>query len=277
MFVVVNIPQSNLTPHLVGKLKRAYIRTGQSSKPEVIVHPDKLPWLLDHRKKSQSLRHILSDKAEAHFNNYLRSKFKQPDTAPGVISCALIPMYPQNPVTDYRNLPAILEDVQMKCRGFTFPPAGGFKTVQDGIVAPVSEVSTVELNSYGLMLYKAVLADERKYLDPKKFYQDILPFFKTASNFYNRIGFISPLTLRLKLSNARGAKIQTENGDKEMIEDYVRIDRTVIPMDIQSNLTAFVSELLEDFAWSIDLPFKDKQAAERLVEEMLNDCGQREL
>ena len=32
MFVVVNIPQSNLTPHLVGKLKRAYIRTGQSSR-----------------------------------------------------------------------------------------------------------------------------------------------------------------------------------------------------------------------------------------------------
>ena len=46
MFVVVNIPQSNLTPHLVGKLKRAYIRTGQSSRPEVLVHPDRLPWLL---------------------------------------------------------------------------------------------------------------------------------------------------------------------------------------------------------------------------------------
>ena len=33
MFIVINIPQSNLTPHLVGKSKRAYIRTGQSSRP----------------------------------------------------------------------------------------------------------------------------------------------------------------------------------------------------------------------------------------------------
>ena len=56
MFVVVQIPQSNLTPHLVGKSKRAYIRTGQSSRPEAIVHPEKLPWLLDHRKKSERLR-----------------------------------------------------------------------------------------------------------------------------------------------------------------------------------------------------------------------------
>ena len=52
MFVIIDIPQSNLTPHLVGKSKRAYIRTGQSSRPEIIVHPDKLPWLLDHRQKS---------------------------------------------------------------------------------------------------------------------------------------------------------------------------------------------------------------------------------
>ncbi|MBR5151490.1 MAG: ATP-binding protein, partial [Elusimicrobiaceae bacterium] len=65
MFVVIDIPQSNLTPHLVGKLKRAYIRTGQSSRPETIVHPDKLPWLLDHRQKSERLRHILYDKAES--------------------------------------------------------------------------------------------------------------------------------------------------------------------------------------------------------------------
>ena len=74
MFVVIDIPQSNLTPHLVGKLKRAYVRTGQSSRPETIVHPDKLPWLLDHRQKSERLRHILYDKAESHFENYLKTK-----------------------------------------------------------------------------------------------------------------------------------------------------------------------------------------------------------
>lgn len=266
MFVVVNIPQSNLTPHLVGRQKRAYIRTGQSSRPEIIVHPEKLPWLLNNRRKSQNLRHILADKAEAHFNNFLRGKFKTPETAGAAASIMLLPLYPQTPVIDYKNLPPLLDT---SC----FNGARDFKTVQDGIVLPLGEMSAVELNCYGLLFYKTVLADGEHYINPQKFYADMAACFKTAANFYNAIGVISPLLLTVKLSNARGSKIKTaDNGSKLLIEDYIRIDKNILPADLQRDLPAFILPVMEEFAWAIDLPFKNREEAAAIIAAALGGC-----
>ncbi|MDR1124147.1 MAG: ATP-binding protein [Elusimicrobiota bacterium] len=272
MFVVVNIPQSSLTPHLVGRMKRAYIRTGQASRPEIIVHPEKLPWLLDNRRKSQNLRHILTDKAEAHFNNYLRAKFKNPEGAQAAASLLLTPLYPQTPAADYKNLPLLLELIKFDCGGGDYPPQHDYKTVQDGIVAPLDENSALELNCYGLMLYKTAMADGEHYINPRAFYENMLLFFKAAANFYNAIGLISPLMLRLKLSNARGVKIKTQQGDKQLIEDYIRIDKNLQPGEIQGDLAALAAPLMEEFAWAIGLPFEAGQSA-RLIEETLARCG----
>jgi hypothetical protein len=255
MFVVVNIPQSNLTPHLVGKLKRAYVRTGQSSRPEIIVHPDKLPWLLDNRRKSQNLRNILLDKAESHFNNLLRARPKASVNTHTSASISLIPLYPQTPLVDYKNIPQILKEIR---DGGRTPVAAesNFKTVQDGIVITLDEISSLELNSYGLMFQKTVLNDEQNYINPQKFYESTVLFFKTAAWFYSALGFISPLALRIKLTNARGTKIKTSFGDKIVIEDYVRMDKNILPADIQSNLQNFILPLLEEFAWAIDIPLE---------------------
>ncbi|MDR3113312.1 MAG: ATP-binding protein [Endomicrobium sp.] len=255
MFVAVNIPQSNLTPHLVGKLKRAYVRTGQSSRPEIIVHPDKLPWLLDNRRKSQNLRHILLDKAESHFNNLLRAKLKTPENARAAASISLIPLYPQTPLIDYKNIPQILKEIQAGVAA-AFCADNNFKTVQDGIVIGLGDVSSLELNSYGLMFYKTVLSDEQNYVNPKKFYESSALFFKTTALFYYALGFISPLALRIKLTNARGAKIKTSAGDKIIIEDYVRTDKHILPADIQNDLQTFILPVLEEFAWAIDIPLE---------------------
>jgi hypothetical protein len=272
MFVVVNIPQSNLTPHLVGHAKRAYIRTGQASRPEIIVHPEKLPWLLDNRRKSQNLRNILLDKAEAHFNNFLRAKFKTPETAPAAASISLVPLYPQSPLTDYKNMPHIMRDIQFDCQNTPFPPADNFKTVQDGIVITLNDTSSLEFNAYGLMFYKTVLTNEEKYINPQKFYEALTLFFKTAVNFYASLGFISTLALRIKLSNARGTKIKTPYGDKMLIEDYIRIDKNILLTEMRGNLQAFALPLLEEFAWAIDMPFKENEVA-RIMEDILAKCG----
>ncbi|MDR0953264.1 MAG: ATP-binding protein [Elusimicrobiota bacterium] len=271
MFVVLNIPQSNLTPHLVGKLKRAYVRTGQSSSPEVIVHPDKLPWLLDNRKKSQNLRRILSDKAEAHFNNYLRAQNKTPESALAAASLLLTPLYPQAPYLDYKDLPNLLKSIRLDKEGNTFPPSGGdIKTVQDGIVSTLSASGTLELNSYGLMFYKTALADENKYLDPLKFFEDTILFFKLAAKFYAKLGYISPLMLRLKMANARGVKVKTQQGDKTILEDYIRLDRDIWPSDLQNNLTNFTHNLLADFAWAINMPFEREGEYKNFIDTLLN-------
>jgi hypothetical protein len=268
MFIVVNIPQSNLTPHLVGNMKRAYVRTGQSSRPEIIVHPEKLPWLLDNRRKSQNLRNILLDKAEAHFNNFLRSKFKTPETAPAAASISLVPLYPQTPLTAYKNMPDMADLIRFDCQTGPFPPINNLKTVQDGIIITLGETSAIELDAYGLMFYKTVLTNEEKYINPQKFYNAMMLFFKTAANFYFSLGFISPLMLRIKLSNARGTKIQTGSGDKMLIEDYIRIDKNISLMEMRANLAEFALPFLEEFAWAIDMPFKENEGL-RVIENIL--------
>jgi len=270
MFVVVNIPQSNLTPHLVGRLKRTYVRTGQSSRPETIVHPDQLPWLLDNRKKSQNLRHILLDKAEAHFGNFIRAEHG--DKLLPTASFAFVPLYPQTPVTEYRQLPQIVSKIHLK-REVSQEPCLASKTVQDGIVLPMSKNSSVEFNSYGLATYKTVAADENNFINAKDIYVNAILFFKAAAEFYKQTGYISPLMMRVKLSSARGSKIKTERGEKQLIEDYIRIDRNVLPLVLQNDMTRFASSLLEEFAWAVDLPFAVNGEALALVNEVLSKAG----
>lgn len=243
MFVVVNIPQSNLTPHLVGHLKRAYVRTGQASRPEMIVHPNNLPWLLDNRRKSNNLRHILTDKGEAHFDNYLRSLSKEPSEMRGVCSLLLTPLYPQEPIIEYKKLPDLVRKLNLD---------GNFNTVQDGIILQLSKRSTLEINSYGLILYKSALED-KGFFDYKKFTEEAARTLKIAADFYKELGFISPLLLRAKLAKVRGAIIKIGNTEKRVVEDYIRLEKQVYPLVLQTELAAFARGVLEEVSWALNL------------------------
>ncbi len=273
MFIVVNIPQSNLTPHLVGKLKRAYIRTGQASRPEVIVHPDKLPWLMENRRKSQNLRHILIDKSEAHFYNFLRSQNTEPSSAHALCAFTLLPLYPQTPILDYKKLPDMLKDISFEYKNSPYPGKGVVSGVQDGIVLnPEGANATWELNSYGLISNRIVLADSENRINIADFYRSCVLFFKTAAIFYKSIGYISPLLLKIKISNARGTKINSHQGEKRIIEDYVRIDRNTDPSILSDDLEQFLSPLLEELSWSLNLPIEQDFGGLKTAQGILDDC-----
>lgn len=243
MFVVINIPQSNLTPHLVGTLKRAYVRTGQASRPETIVHPNNLPWLLDNRRKSNNLRHILTDKGEAHFDNYLRSLSKEPSEIRGMCSLLLTPLYPQEPIIDYKNLPDIVHKLNLD---------GTFNTVQDGIILQLSKRSTLEINSYGLILYKSALEKDGIF-DYKRFTEEAAQTLKIAAEFYKELGFISPLLMRIKIAKVRGCVINIAAEQKRVVEDYIRLEKQVYPLVLQTELSTFARGVLEEVSWALNL------------------------
>jgi len=265
MFVVINIPQSNLTPHLVGDLKRAYIRTGQSSRPEVIVHPDKLPWLLDNRRKSQNLRHILLDKAQAHFNNFLIAQNLKTNQLTAAFS--LIPLYPQTPSIDYKKLPDLLDKIKIK--DFTFNTQ--INTIQDGIIVKKGLYSTIELNAYGLISFRTLLNPTDDIVDLKAVFKDIVLFFKLANNFYRQLGFISPLLERVFISNARGVLVKTPEETKQIAEDFIRFDKNIDPLTLHTDLAKNCASLIEEIAWSLNLPFKEENAALDAVLKILNE------
>ncbi|MDR0291877.1 MAG: ATP-binding protein [Elusimicrobium sp.] len=243
MFVVINIPQSNLTPHLVGKMKRAYIRTGQSSRPEVLVHPDKLPWLLDHRRKSENLRHILLDKADRHFENYLHSKNLRMSEQKAVLSASLIPLYPEEPLLDYHALRPVMDGL--------FPGAET-KTVQDGITKLGSDAKDmVELNSYGLVYYKTALADAGGNLDFSKVAAAVREFFYIALKFHKKIYFGGPLNFRFTINNARGVHVFYGGKKTTVLEDFLRADNIFGISQAESGLNGILAQTLSQAAWAL--------------------------
>ncbi|WP_424244801.1 hypothetical protein Dip510_002071 [Elusimicrobium posterum] len=250
MFVVVSIPQSNLTPHLVGKMKRAYIRTGQSSRPEIIVHPDRLPWLLNHRKKSESLRHILLDKAERHFDNHLKSLNIKSDGAKGILALSLAPLYPQEPLVEYRSLRAIMEDIY---------PGSTVKTVQDGITKTTQDgTGILEFNSYGLSYLKTALAQDGK-LDFFTLARNVKEFFEASIKLQKKLGFGGPLNLRFSISNARGIEVFYKERSSSVLEDFIRKDDITNSSEIEGFTKSFVEKILSQAAWALDLDLTEEE------------------
>ncbi len=269
MFVVIDIPQSNLTPHLVGKAKRAYVRTGQASRPEAIVHPDKLPWLLDHRQKSERLRHILYDKAESHFENYLKTCTVSAD-GETVSTLSIGPLYPQEPLSDYASLPQRVAAAATRASyGVMANPDYPLKPVQDGI-AVISNTRGIykmtEFNAYGLIMNKQVVSQDEmvnghvsQTIHLEKLGQNLVLFWVTARKFLEALSFGGPLQFRFKLSNTRGKRALQGKQQSSVLEDYLRLDRNLFLSDLQNQPARLLATILHEAAWALGLQTKPEE------------------
>jgi len=269
MFIVIQIPQSNLTPHLVGKLKRAYIRTGQSSRPEAIVHPSKLPWLLDHREKSERLRHILYDKAESHFDNYLKTRTVSAD---GETTCtlSLVPLYPDEPLTAYPRLPQFIANAATRAPyGIMADPELPLIPVQDG-AAVISNKRGIykmtEFNTYGLVMNKQIVSTDEisnghtaSTLRMETIGQNLALFLRTSQKFIQQLGVGGTLYFRLKMNNTRARRVRLGSHQATVLEDYVRLDRQLAPDDLQTKLPLTLATLLHETAWALGLPLSEHE------------------
>ena len=277
MFIVINIPQSNLTPHLVGKLKRAYIRTGQSSRPEAIVHPEKLPWLLDHRQKSERLRHILQDKAESHFENYLKTLTANV-TGASICTMSIVPLYPEEPLTDYKQLPTLITRASARAPyGVMANPQFPLIPVQDGATIISNErglYKMTEFNAYGLLMNKQVISQEEtvnghtaKTIHIEQLAQNLTLFIITARKFLEQLPCGGTFELRFKLNNTRAARALLKNEQATVLEDYLRMDRTISLADLQHAPGLLLENMLHEIAWSLGLVIK-----EDFIKEIVKNC-----
>ena len=280
MFIVINIPQSNLTPHLVGKSKRAYIRTGQSSRPEAIVHPEKLPWLLDHRRKSERLRHILYDKAESHFDNYLKT-MNLSAAGQTVSVLSIVPLYPEEPLTGYKQLPDIIRHSSTRAPwGIMADPTFPLQPVQDG-AAVISNKRGLyrmsEFNSYGLVMSKQIITQEEivnghtaKTIHIEKLAQNLTLFLLSARKFLNRLSFGGPLYFRFKINNTRALRALFGKQQATVLEDYLRMDRNLSLADLETRLPEILENILHEAAWSLGLQ-ADEAALKTLLAKYLEE------
>ena len=275
MFVLIQIPQSNLTPHLVGKSKRAYIRTGQSSRPETIVHPEKLPWLLDHRRKSERLRHILYDKAESHFTNYLKTRAASAEDEV-VCTLALQPLYPDEPLIQYNQLPDLVHRASTRTSyGVMADTDMPLQPVQDGL-AVISNKRGVykmtEFNSYGLIMNKQIVSCDEivnghtsSTLRIETLAQNMVLFFATARKFLEKLDVGGSLYFHLKMNNTRARRVLFHTRQATVLEDYLRMDRNFSLSDLQNNLPKILGNLLHETAWALGLQIPQEELAALLT------------
>ena len=281
MFIVINIPQSNLTPHLVGKSKRAYIRTGQSSRPEAIVHPAKLPWLLDHRQKSERLRHILYDKAESHFDNYLKT-MNVPADGQTVGTLSVLPLYPEEPLADYKTLPQLIAQSSSSAPYGTLADAHfPLQPVQDG-AAVISNKRGVyrmtEFNAYGLVMNKQIISQEEminghlsKTVHIERLAQNAALFLLSARKFLGQLSFGGPLYFRFKTSNIRALRALFCTRQATVLEDYLRLDRNLSLGDLETRLPEILEDIVTETAWSLGLQTSPNEMKD-LVRQTLQEA-----
>lgn len=280
MFVLINIPQSNLTPHLVGKLKRAYIRTGQASRPEAIVHPEKLPWLLDHRQKSERLRHILYDKAESHFDNYLKTQAADVSEQ-SVCTLSLMPLYPEEPLTHFTQLPLLIKQASVRASyGIMANPDYPLMPVQDG-AAVISNTRGIykmtEFNVYGLTMNKQIISvlepvngHVTQTLHIEEIAQNLTLFLQTARKFLEQLSFGGPLYFRFKVNNTRSLRALFQKKQATVLEDYVRMDKNISLSDLQNNLPALLANTLREAAWALGTAITEKELTD-LIQNCLKE------
>ena len=110
-----------------------------------------------NRQKSERLRHILCDKAESHFDNYLKTNTASAE-GESICSLSIVPLYPEEPLTDYKRLPELIKYASTRAPyGIMADPEFPLIPVQDGATVISNKrgiYKMTEFNSYGLVLIK---------------------------------------------------------------------------------------------------------------------------
>jgi len=239
-FIVVRVSESHLTPHRVSDNTKIYVRTGQSSTPNVEATYDKIEWLATRRKKSEEFREILIQESERYFNDAcklrgINPKDKEPYFA--ILSVRIIPLFPQEPLIPFKSLDNIESDITVQSRyEGQFPPhlyesdpiQNGIRklyVIRDDVKEPAhgKAFEYTHLNAFGLYFYKHDIGDvdERavKKLDGSEekikvkgmnFYYipSILHrFLASAILFYQKLGYWGTVQITAELTNALGVHV----------------------------------------------------------------------
>ena len=65
--------------------------------------------------------------------------------------------------------------------------------------------------------------------------------------------------------------VKTSKETKQIAEDFIRFDKNIDPLTLHNDLAKTCSSLIEELAWSLNIPFKEEDAALKAVLEILNE------
>ena len=194
---------------------------------------------------------------------------------------AILPLYPDEPLTNYKNLPPLIAHASTYASYGTMADTQlPLQPVQDG-AAVISNKRGIykmtEFNAYGLVMNKQIVSSEElvnghtaSTLRLELLAQNLVLFFLTARKFLEKINAGGALYFRLKMSNTRARRVLFGNYQATVLEDYLRMDRTLSLSDLQTDLHPLFGTLLHETAWSLGLQLPPAEV-DKLMRRLLNE------
>lgn len=249
--VVIQVPESNMTPHAVGNDRSdIYIRTDDRKTPIKRASLERILWLEDKRKRSEELRQTLYTNAVERLEkiyktpslwwpNVQESPPKNPPMARLTLSA--IPLFPHEAYISIPELRDLFKGDTIEVRNYWRTDPGILsaryepKMIQQGIIdyKPNASLdgfsqglSYCELGVYGQFFYQEPL--KRPVLESASqdiktvnsiYYPQILAlldqFLEAVSKFYNEINVCGLVEIRLRISDIFNFRI-TRDGSQQI-------------------------------------------------------------
>ncbi|MDO8589980.1 MAG: ATP-binding protein [bacterium] len=294
MFVVIRIPQSNLTPHAIRGNTRVYIRTNTSNEPEEEITIEKLGWLVDKRKKSLDLKEQLHQEADRRFEKLCRiqgiKNFRHND-----VSLMTSPLYPFEILTKKEQLiREIPERMRTEAWGRYFPKTlhrTSYEAINGGSYAFISNGQSgyflyEEFNHYGLFYHredwcKSDKDEETGEIKHTGFLHSYLSeidlMIESASKFYSAVGYWGLVEIKViarELEEVNFRDLPAPKGfykfdklEKRPIDNNLEFTKEVSVRELVEKRVALVTYLMLDLSWALGFTHIDEEGIGRLLEE----------
>jgi hypothetical protein len=310
-FILIRVAESHLTPHRVFDNRRIYIRTGQSSMPNAEATWDKIEWLANRRKKSEEFRELLIEEGERYFHNACNLRGINPKDKEqyfATLSFRIIPLFPQEPLTSFKELDRIKNNITIRSRGGGHFPLNVYEydAIQHGIhklyiigdderqLSHGKAFEYLYLNSFGLYIYKRDIGEVeqvikesdrvegKKHIKALNFYWipiRLREFLLSAILFYQELGYWGTVQLMVELYNALGVQIRPVSlnnvhgwfRDKVFLvpSDNLKWEKTTTIPFLKDQLEDILIELTEAAAWSLGIKYFTQEKIREYIKEKL--------
>ncbi|MBO4674479.1 MAG: hypothetical protein J5601_00095, partial [Elusimicrobiaceae bacterium] len=174
------------------------------------------------------------------------------------------------PLAAYKCLPEIIRQSSAKASyGVMANPHYPLITVQDGatIISNTRNVyKMTEFNAYGLLMNKQVVSCSEtvnghpsKTIHVETLAQNLTLFLVTARKFLEKLPCAGTFELRFKLNNIRAVRALLMKQQATVMEDYLRMDRSLALPELQNSLPALLQNMMHEIAWSLGLIIPEEE------------------
>jgi hypothetical protein len=267
VFLVIEIEESEETPHAIENSKKVYVRTGNAGNPYDLADVDSVIDLVRRRKKPLELFQRIVRLAEE------RARLNLPGSAgsllPRFLQISICPRFPSQALCSTQEVWDFVS--RATYRGGRFYPSGTARRVPDGVGAVIPGqgasfgASYSEINKYGLIIQRQVLplTNEQQSgvqeigIRFSEIFHAFLGLTVCAERFYARVGYRGSLLASLALENVGNTLMRFDSDsftappiDCRCYSNVVSAQRLVRIEELGSQDRHVFADVLAEVTWS---------------------------